>query len=103
MQMLLKIAVSKFVIEYHSVSPFVVVPYKTVIEAEDVDDNGTSVFVRQEFVFDREEGALTVHVDQHSTYEKSTLKFNDSAVKLTYMCLAYQIITDLDCLETKWK
>ena len=51
-----------------------------------MDDNGTSVFVRQEFVFDGEEGALTVHVDQHSTYEKSTLKFNDSAVKLAYMC-----------------
>ena len=51
-----------------------------------MDDNGTSVFVRQEFVFDREGGVLTMHVDQHGDYEKSTLKFNDSAVKLTYMC-----------------
>ena len=79
-QMPLKTAVSRAVPKKSLLTNFLVPPYLTTIEAEDVSANGTSIFVQQEFIFDRDEGSLRVHVDQHNGYEESVLKFNETTV-----------------------
>ena len=54
---------------------------RTFISSEDLDENGTKIYVSQEFIYDRDNGgSMRIEVEAHMNYEKATMMMNDTHV-----------------------